>query len=235
MRPAFTKANRYIFDPKALSWSIPSGHTCPGANACLASADRDTGRITNGPRQQFKCYSAELERFPSVRSRYWANFDAVRGKSPEEVAAVLECLPRKAHLVRIHTAGDFFSQAYLDGWLRFVRSRPGTHFYGFTKSLPLWVRRLGEIPPNLVLQASYGGKWDHLISEHGLKFARVVFSTEEAQALGLPIDTDDRLAAYGTQPFALLENRAAMRERMALVQPTLFGLSLPSPQGTMHA
>lgn len=235
MRPAFTKANRYIFDSKALSWSIPSGHTCPGADACLASADRDTGRITNGPRQQFKCYSAELERFPSVRSRYWANLDAVRGKSPEEVFAVLECLPRKAHLVRIHTAGDFFSQAYLDGWLQFVRSRPGTHFYAFTKSLPLWVRRLGEIPPNLVLQASYGGKWDGLIAEHGLKYARVVFSTEEAQALGLPIDTDDRLAAYGTQSFALLENRAAMRERMALVQPTLFGLPLPSPQGTMHA
>lgn len=212
--PSFTKANRYIFDPKALSWSIPSGHTCIGADICLASADRETGRITNGDNQRFRCYSAELERFPSVRARYWANYDAVRGKSPEEVAAVLECLPAKAHLVRIHTAGDFFSQAYFDGWLRFIRSRPRTHFYGFTKSLPLWVRRMNEIPGNLILQASYGGKWDHLIAEHNLKSARVVWSTAEAEALGLQVDTNDRLAAYGSEPFALVENRQAMRERM---------------------
>jgi len=216
-RPAFTKANRYIFDKRALSWSIPSGHTCIGADICYAAADRQTGRLTNGERQQFRCYSAELERFPSVRSRYWANYDAVRGKSPEEVAAVLGCLPNRAHLVRIHTAGDFFSQAYFDGWLAFIRSRPFVHFYGFTKSVPLWVRRLGEIPPNLVLQASYGGKWDHLIADHGLKYARVVFSTAEAESLGLPIDRDDRLAAYGSAPFALVENRQAMRERMVQV------------------
>jgi hypothetical protein len=56
------------------------------------------------------------------------------------------------------------------------------------------------------LQASYGGKHDHLIEQHGLKSARVVWSKEDADALGLEIDTDDRLAAYGTASFALLEN-----------------------------
>lgn len=216
MRPAFTRANRYIFDRSAWSWSIPSGHTCIGAQACYAAADRDTGKLTNGPRQEFRCYSAELERFPSVRARYWANYEAVRDRSSAEVAQVLKSiLPAKARLVRIHTAGDFFHQRYFDGWLEFVHANRQVHFWAFTKSLPLWINRMGEIPRNLILQASYGGRWDHLIDKHKLKFARVVGSTAEAERLGLPVDTDDRLAAYGTQSFALVENRAAMRERMA--------------------
>ena len=113
MKPAFTKVNRYVFDPKAMSWSLPSGTTCPGAEQCLAKADRTTGKITNGPKQKFKCYSAQGERYPSVRSRYWANFDAVRGKTSNEVCDILsDCWPIKARRNRIHTAGDFFSEQY---------------------------------------------------------------------------------------------------------------------------
>ena len=204
--PAFTKANRYLFDLSIYAWNIPSGWTCPAAEQCLAKADRATGKISHGPAQTFRCYSAMTERYPSVRQRLWANFDAVRGKAPAEVAEVLDCLPRKARLVRIHAAGDFFSQAYFDGWLEFIRSRPEVHFWAFTKSLPFWVARFDEIPPNLVLQASYGGRHDALIEQHGLKYARVVWSLAEAEALGLEVDRDDRLAAFGSASFALLEN-----------------------------
>lgn len=204
--PAFTKANRYLFDPSIYSWNIPSGWTCPGAAQCLAKADKDTGKISNGPAQVFKCYSAMTERYPSVRKRLWANFDAVARKTPQEVCQVLQCLPAKARLVRIHAAGDFFSQSYFDGWLDFVRTRPEVHFWAFTKSLPYWIDRINEIPENLVLQASHGGKHDALIERHGLKSARVVWSEDEAASLNLKIDTDDRLAAFGTESFALLEN-----------------------------
>lgn len=206
LRPAFTKVNQYVFDKDAVSWSLPSGTTCPGALECLARADRSTGKIWNGPHQKFRCYSAVTERFPSVRRRLWCNFDAVRGKSAAEVADVLECLPKKARLVRVHTAGDFFSQDYFDGWLAFCRSKPDVRFWAFTKSLPFWVSRLGSIPANLILQASYGGRHDDLIAAHKLKYAKVVWSNQEASRLGLAIDQDDYLAAYGTQPFALIEN-----------------------------
>lgn len=207
MKPAFTKANRYLFDPKAWSWSLPSGTTCPGAEQCLAFVDRETGQMTNGPKQVFKCYSAMTERYPSVRERYWANFDAVRGKNAEQVAQVLtDCFPKKATKVRIHTAGDFFSEQYFLGWLAFIRSKPDVLFWAFTKSLPFWVKNLDEIPANLMLQASYGGKHDHLIDLHKLKFARVVWSKEEADHIGLQIDTDDSLAALQDKSFALLEN-----------------------------
>jgi hypothetical protein len=213
MKPAFTKVNRYIFDPKAISWSIPSGTTCPGAEKCLAKVDRVTGKITNGVHQEYKCYSAMTERYPSVRERYWTNFEAVRGKSAKEVHEVLSnCFPKNAKRVRIHTAGDYFSQSYFDGWLLFIASRPDIQFWAFTKSLPFWIARLGLIPKNLELQASYGGRHDHLIEQHNLKFAKVVWSVEEANLLGLEIDLDDRLAAYPGKSFALLENFSAKKK-----------------------
>lgn len=207
MKPAFTKANRYLFDPKAWSWNLPSGWSCPGALECLAKADKVSGKITNGPMQKFKCYSAMTERYPSVRSRLWANFDAVKGKSAVEVADLLESIfPAKAKLVRVHSAGDFFSQEYFDGWMEFARRNDGVRFWAFTKSLPFWTARLGTIPGNMELQASYGGRHDHLIDQYNLKYARVVWSKEEADQLGLTIDLDDRLAAYPGPSFALLEN-----------------------------
>ena len=207
MQPAFTKVNRYIFDPKAWSWSIPSGTTCPGAEQCLAKVDRDTGQMTNGPKQTFKCYAAVSERYPSVRKRYWCNFDAVRGLKADDVAAVLAgCFPKNAKRVRVHTAGDFFSEEYFKGWMQFAVKKPDVQFWAFTKSLPFWIRNMDSVPPNMELQASYGGKWDGLIDEHGLKYAKVVWSPEEAESLCLEIDTDDKLAAFPGPSFALLEN-----------------------------
>lgn len=163
--------------------------------------------MTNGSKQVFKCYSAMTERYPSVRERYWANFYAVKGKRAEQVAQVLtDCFPKKATKVRIHSAGDFYSETYFLGWLAFIRSKPDVLFWAFTKSLPFWVDHISEIPANLMLQASYGGKYDDLIEKHKLKFARVVWSKEEADQLGLQIDTDDSLAALQDKSFALLEN-----------------------------
>lgn len=65
---------------------------------------------------------------------------------------------------------------------------------------------MGLVPPNMELQASYGGKWDGMIEEHGLKYAKVVWSPGEAELLGLEIDTDDKLAAFAGPSFALVEN-----------------------------
>ena len=163
--------------------------------------------MTNGARQTFKCYAAANERYPSVRKRYWCNFDAVRGLKSSEVAAVLdEHFPKNAKRVRVHTAGDFFSEEYFLGWMMFAASKPQVQFWAFTKSLPFWIRNKHAVPSNMELQASYGGKWDSIIEEHGLKYAKVVWSLEEADKLGLKIDTDDKLAAFPGPSFALLEN-----------------------------
>ena len=163
--------------------------------------------MTNGPLQTFKCYSAVNERYPSVRERNWSNFDSVRGKKASEVAKVLsDCLPEKANRVRVHTAGDFFSEKYFLGWLELAQSKPKVQFWAFTKSLPFWISNISKIPPNLEMIASYGGRWDHMIKQYGLKYAKVVRSSGEAKNLGLKIDTNDKLAAFPGPSFALLEN-----------------------------
>lgn len=212
-QPGFTKGNRYLFAPWVHTWNLPSGYTCPGARECLAFAERETGYIKTGPHNTFRCYSAVTERFPAVRAKAWANHDLVFGRTTDEiVAAIVPLMPRGATHVRIHAGGDFFNQAYFDAWLAIVAQFPNCRYWAFTKSTHYWVQRLCAIPGNLNLTASYGGKHDALIEQYNLKSARVVYSVEEAERLGLQIDTDDRMAAYGSESFALLENFTRLRK-----------------------
>jgi hypothetical protein len=110
---------------------------------------------------------------------------------------------------------------YFDAWLAVAKMFPFRVFYGYTKSLPFYVKRINSIPPNLRLVASYGGKFDHLIEKHKLRYAKVVFSVSEAEMLGLEIDHDDSLVYSGKKSLALLlhgkqkadtESAGALRE-----------------------
>ena len=106
----------------------------------------------------------------------------------------------------------FFSQRYFDAWLEVARQRFKTAFYFYTKSLRYWLTRLedvgdGHTPatvPNFVPTASWGGRDDHLIEAHSLRSARVVYSKEEAESLGLEIDHDDSHAMRHGPDFVLL-------------------------------
>ena len=54
---------------KLSTFSLPSGHTCPGALDCLSKADRDTGKITDGKHTEFRCFQASAEAvYPSLRN-----------------------------------------------------------------------------------------------------------------------------------------------------------------------
>jgi hypothetical protein len=179
-------------------WNLPTGHTCPFAKECLVKVDRESGKFDNKS-DQYKCYAASAERFPAVRNHRWTNFDAVRRGERIE-------LPKKAEAVRIHMSGDFFSQAYFDQWLEICEENSSVEFWAYTKSLNYWVNRLGSIPDNLVLTASYGGKHDRLIDEHDLKNVIVVKSKEEA--IGRPIDYNDDIARQPNVNFYLIDNFA---------------------------
>ena len=81
------------------------------------------------------------------------------------------------------------------------------------------------MPPNLILTASWGGKYDHLIKRHKMRSCRVVLSPDEAAALELKIDHDDTLASsrgpdfcvliHGPQPAGSEEGKAVRRNREA--------------------
>jgi hypothetical protein len=216
LRPllSFGKGNAKL-DPAVFTFSLPAGHFCPYAEACRSQADRDTGHIQDGPNTEFRCFSATSEaRARSVRNSRWRNAELLKGCRNEQeiVRLILASLSPYAGVVRLHVSGDFFNHIYLRAWLEVARQRPRTLFYGYTKALPLWVKHIEDIGTgyeagrveNFVMTASYGGTHDHLIAEHGLRFAKVVYSPEEAEDLGLVLDKDDSHAMRHCPSFALL-------------------------------
>lgn len=200
---AFTRNTGY-YRQTTHEFNLPTGHSCPGALTCLTLVDRDSGkRLESG--DDYVCYAASAERFPSARDSRWANWENV--KAVVEAGETIE-LPSRATHVRIHGAGDFYAPRYFDLWVETARENPEIHFWAFTKSPHFWIRHLnkfGPLPPNLVLNASRGGKHDHLIDEYGLKCAEVFHSIEDVPA-EMPIDTDDYYAQTQGPSFALLEN-----------------------------
>lgn len=202
-------------DSGITTFSLPAGWSCPAAADCLSKADPDSGRLKDGRKTRFRCYAASMEcRHSSVRRSRWRNFKLLKAcRTREEMARlILDSLSPFARLVRVHDSGDFYSAEYLDAWLLVAKERPDTTLYWYSKSLSFWVARLADIGTghapgiitNVVPTASLGGREDHLAAEHGLRTARVVFSTAEAADLGLSIDHDDGHAMRHGPDFALL-------------------------------
>jgi len=187
------------------TFSIVSGYTCPFAKDCLARVDRLTGKLTDGPHTQFRCFSASQEAlFPAVRKSRWDNFEKIVNaiKNNTLVDLILKNIPKKATIIRVHVAGDFFNQAYFNAWMQVARNRPDIIFYAYTKSIGFWINQLGNIPSNFKLNASYGGKQDNLIEQYNLKSVKVVYTVE--QAGDMIIDHDDTSAFMQDKSFCLL-------------------------------
>jgi hypothetical protein len=199
---------------KLKTFTLPAGHTCPGANECLSRADRETGKIKDGPNTLFRCFAASAEAvYPSLRNMVWHNFELLRAaliqdkkagfeNSPHTADLIHNSLPKKFDILRVHVGGDYFVKEYLQAWIEVAKRNPTKIFYSYSKSLHLF--RQFALPENLVLTASRGGKYDELIDLHGWKEALVVYSEQEAIDKGLEIDHDDTHAAFGKDNFALL-------------------------------
>jgi hypothetical protein len=189
------------------TFSLPAGYSCPFALSCLSKADRVTGRITDGKQTLFRCFAASQENtFPSVRKSRWNNFEKLRkAKTLDGMARLIQSsLPMTSGLLRIHPSGDFFSETYFLAWLNVALNNPNIVFYGYTKAVTYLVKYQKQIPRNFRFTASKGGTDDNLIDDHGLKFAEVVYSVNEAESKGLEIDHDDSLAVFGENNFGLL-------------------------------
>ena len=196
------------------TFTLPAGHTCPAAKDCFSRADRETGKVTDGPDTVFRCFMASAEaRSPSLRKLVWHNLELIKEALKRDAQAGFEnmphtsqlinkSLPKKFDIMRVHVGGDYFSRQYLMAWIEVAKLNPDKVFYSYSKSLHLF--KQFALPENLVLTASRGGKHDDLIDLHGWKEALVVYSEEEAAERGLEIDHDDSHAAFGEDNFALL-------------------------------
>jgi len=215
----FTKKTEY-YTGTVYEWNLPTGHTCPFALECLVKVDRNSGKFKNDS-DGYRCYAASAERFPGVRNMRWNNFDFVKNGG-------VPTIPKGVKAVRIHSSGDFFNQKYFDMWLKLCAENKDIEFWAYTKSLKYWVNRINEIPKNLVLTASYGGRSDELIKIHNLKHTIVVKDRNEYPEL--TIDYNDDEARKPNVNFILLDNdvtkkkarQEKKRKEKDLQAPTLF-------------
>lgn len=160
----FGKGNAKL-DKQIATFSLPAGYTCPGAQACLARANRITGKVTDGPLQQFRCFQVTSEaRSPQLRAMVWHNFTLLHAaRTREAMYELIQASLPNTPIVRIHIGGDFYRPEYFGAWCDVARANPGVRFYAYTKEITTWLAMQSEIPANLILTASEGGKYDDQI------------------------------------------------------------------------
>ena len=96
---------------------------------------------------------------------------------PEEFInlAIKEISEKKISILRIHDSGDFFSEDYLNLWIRIIQKFPNVQFYAYSKQVSLFKTKM--LPKNFTVVYSFGGQQDKLIDENKDRFSKV-FQTE---------------------------------------------------------
>ena len=196
---------------KAYVFSLPASYSCPMAELCNSRAvEQEDGKwkIEDGKKMQFRCFAASQEvLYTNTRNQRWHNFNLLRDckNSAEKMKElILKSLPKKFDIIRVHDSGDYFSKNYMKAWVEVAKLNPDKIFYSYTKSLNFWVDLIDEIPTNLKLNASKGGKLDSYIEKYNLKFVEVVFTEEQANIKQLMLDHSDSLAYSQDKSFAIL-------------------------------
>ncbi|MGV9836545.1 GP88 family protein [Nocardia niigatensis] len=209
--PAWVRPRRLLTQNRNLrrigvwGWSLPAWagrlpdgrtyNTCPSAGICRSV-----------------CYARQgTYLWPSVRAKHQANLQFVLDDLPgwtEAMTAELGAARFQGAWIRIHDAGDFFSDDYLRAWLQVMSAHPGISFYAYTKEIDRF-RRLVEPapPPNFAWVYSYGGTQDARLTPQD----RVadVFPDEQAitEAGWSSQAASDLLAVLGPEQVGVVANR----------------------------
>jgi hypothetical protein len=202
---------------------LPDGrtyNTCPSAGVCRQVCYARHGTYT----------------WPTVRVAHQANLmfvlDDLLGW--EQVMLAELSAPKFVDgWVRVHDAGDFFSDAYLLAWMRICRARPRTHFYCYTKEVSRFRRMVEPDPPgNFLWTYSYGGTQDTLLDPDADRVADVFPDSDSIAAAGFASqearDTDAVLGppktgipANNIRHFRTLQGDRSFSEWQAEVDATL--------------
>ena len=207
-----------------LQWpylSLPAGYTCPAASVCKSYAAKpgtkfpDGTSIKAGKDREFMCYAARQQAqysktagknaFTNLTFLQEANKNGgVDGMAKLIIDSIKFHGHENSKIFRIHEGGDFFSSDYMKAWIQVAKTLSNITFYTHTTSLDFWIANKGSMPSNFRLIASMDKNNEQTILQHDLRYAKVVYSVEEAQQLRLAIDYDDTLACCGDKSFALL-------------------------------
>lgn len=163
---------------KILSFGIPADYdvilmgarinTCPGAQACRGVCYAKQGR--------YMMPNVRNAKLNNLRASVLPNF------VDNMVAAISE--RRSYNTVRIHDAGDFYSQEYYNRWCDIARRLPKIIFYAYTKTVTLDL--YSNKPENFRLIQSLGGKHDSLV-DMSRPHSRI-FSNDDARVAAGYVD-----------------------------------------------
>ena len=178
---------------------LPDGrtyNTCPSAGICAQV-----------------CYARNgTYRFPAVRAKHHANLmfvlDDLAGWE-QAMISELDAARFAGRFVRIHDAGDFFSDDYTRAWTRVMRAHREVTFYAYTKEVRRF-RRLIEPdpPPNFLWVYSYGGRHDRELDPARDRIADVFPDTDAITEAGWASqDASDLLAVLGPRLVGVPANR----------------------------
>jgi hypothetical protein len=115
-----TPGNRKLGDQLIWGFGLPSGR-----------ADLCTGMTALCWRH---CYARRLESYrPNVLARYEENY-RLSQRPDFEQRLYHFLLAHDVHVVRIHSAGDFYGADYANKWLRLIRRLPQVRFFAYTSA-----------------------------------------------------------------------------------------------------
>jgi Gene product 88 len=134
------------------------------------------------------CYARQGQYvLPTVKTPREHNLAWLRSHSAEDFASAmgtdLQAMHPAWQIVRIHDSGDFFTPAYLAAWIAVAKAHPTLTFYGYTKMIRLLAQVWDQMPPNMRLVQSVGGKEDGAI-DWARPHARIFATAADLQASG---------------------------------------------------
>lgn len=135
------KGNRKL-SRKILNWSITPIASCLNCSQCAKL-----------------CYARiPYLRYPCVKTSWDRNFALAQSGEFKQLI-IDELVKSKRSLVRIHVAGDFFSQVYLDQWQEIIEMFPEKTFYGYSKVFHLFdFSKINALPnANIINSIAFDG------------------------------------------------------------------------------
>lgn len=179
---SISTGNSKLAEDGIVCFDIPQASTCRGAGACLGFCYASLGNYK---------YKIKVR---NMMNNFYTSLDTEI--FIDKTKKAFEKLPRFMKIMRIHSAGDFYDQRYLDAWVRIIKETPDMHFYAYTKSLDLdWTEALKL--RNFCRIQSIGGVFDHLIDTN-LAHSRIFSDRESLLAAGyLDASESDLPAASG--------------------------------------
>lgn len=175
------------------NWGIPALKSKDGTFTCPMA-----GRCATG------CYARQgAYVWTNVANAYEARLALTKTKGFEQVIVYhIDKLIKKHKtgtiMIRIHDAGDFYSESYYEAWNTIAKSyqnEPRVKFYAYTKQVEMLKRLASNRASNFEIIYSFGGKQDELIQTETDRHSFVFQDETSLNKLGyINASHDDMLA-----------------------------------------